>query len=77
MDEDGHMLSPLQLLDLSACNHNNGYIERRILLPDLLDGIHFQLYNRVNRQLPSKIVSFVNYPLKLTKLQLPPEISQR
>jgi len=26
---------------------------------------------RGNRQLPSEIVSFVNYPLKLTKLQLP------
>ena len=26
----------------------------------------------VNSQLPPEIVSFVNYPLKLTKLQLPP-----
>jgi len=32
---------------------------------------------RVNRQLSPEIVSFVNYPLKLTKLQLPPEIAQR
>jgi len=28
-------------------------------------------------QLPPEIVSFVNYPLTLTKLQLPPEIAQR
>jgi len=30
---------------------------------------------KVNRQLPPEIVSFVNYLLKLTKLQLPTEIA--
>ena len=41
----------------------------------MLTKVHLLKNQMVNRQLPPQIVSFVNYPMTLTKLQLPPEIA--
>jgi len=38
---------------------------------------HITIFFLSKQSITPKIVSFVNYPLTLTKLQLPPEIAQR
>ena len=45
-----------------------------VLNYDMIKDIYIYIYNiyRVNKQLPLEIVIFINYPLKSTKLQLPP-----